>query len=185
VLADDAGHRALPVRLPALPVWRLLARPGDRDQEHPEDDAGQMTGSCCTRRWNGAGCPRSAGRGPQRAEAAVMRARCTANAPTWSHAYSAGFTAWPRGSRCVARIRRAEREQLAVLPTNGQRHTARPARLDGLVRRRHSPSGNAWRPGVPNRSWQPCRQDAPHPLPPVHAAISSMPRGPHRRPDPP
>ncbi len=44
VLADDAGHRALPVRLPALAVWRLLARPDDRDQEHPEDDAGQMTG---------------------------------------------------------------------------------------------------------------------------------------------
>jgi RNA polymerase sigma factor (sigma-70 family) len=46
VLADDAGHRALPVRLPAPDggaFWRLLARPGDRDQEHP-DDAGQMTG---------------------------------------------------------------------------------------------------------------------------------------------
>ena len=46
VLADDAGHRALPVRLPARSgaFWRLLARPDDRDQEHPEDDAGQMTG---------------------------------------------------------------------------------------------------------------------------------------------
>ena len=45
VLADDAGHRALPVRLPASGAfWRLLARPGDRDGEHPEDDAGQMTG---------------------------------------------------------------------------------------------------------------------------------------------
>ena len=44
VPADDGGHRALPVRLPALAVWRLLARPDDRDQEHPEDDAGQMTG---------------------------------------------------------------------------------------------------------------------------------------------
>jgi bifunctional DNase/RNase len=46
VLADDAGHRALPVRLPAHAgrFWRLLARPGDRDAEHPVDDAGQMTG---------------------------------------------------------------------------------------------------------------------------------------------
>jgi len=45
VLADDAGHRALPVRLPDHGVfWRLLARPGDRDQEHPDDDAGQITG---------------------------------------------------------------------------------------------------------------------------------------------
>jgi RNA polymerase sigma factor (sigma-70 family) len=46
VLADDAGHRALPVRLPARngAFWRLLARPDDRDAEHPEDDAGQMTG---------------------------------------------------------------------------------------------------------------------------------------------
>jgi hypothetical protein len=36
VLADDAGHRALPVRLPANGAfWRLLARPGD---------AGEMTG---------------------------------------------------------------------------------------------------------------------------------------------
>jgi bifunctional DNase/RNase len=45
VLADDAGHRALPVRLPAHGVfWRLLARPGDRDAEHPVDDAREMTG---------------------------------------------------------------------------------------------------------------------------------------------
>jgi RNA polymerase sigma-70 factor (ECF subfamily) len=45
VLADDAGHRALPVRLPAAgPFWRLLGRPGGRDQDHPDDDAGQMTG---------------------------------------------------------------------------------------------------------------------------------------------
>ena len=44
VLADDAGHRALPVRLPDHGVfWRLLAHSGDHDQEHP-DDAGQMTG---------------------------------------------------------------------------------------------------------------------------------------------
>jgi RNA polymerase sigma factor (sigma-70 family) len=43
VLADDAGHRALPVRLPAHGVfWRLLARPGDAG--HPVDDAGEMTG---------------------------------------------------------------------------------------------------------------------------------------------
>src|SRR6202046_3997392 len=45
VLADDAGHRALPVRLPANGAfWRLLARPGDRDREHPGDDTGEMTG---------------------------------------------------------------------------------------------------------------------------------------------
>ena len=44
VPADNGGHRVLPVRLPARAVWRLLARPDDRDQEHPEDDAGQMTG---------------------------------------------------------------------------------------------------------------------------------------------
>jgi RNA polymerase sigma-70 factor (ECF subfamily) len=42
--AEDGGHRALPVRLPGHGVfWRLLSGPGDRDQEHPEDDTGQMT----------------------------------------------------------------------------------------------------------------------------------------------
>jgi len=55
VPAENGGHRALPVRLPARDsrFWRLLARRDDgdarddrdaRDQEHPEDDAGQMTG---------------------------------------------------------------------------------------------------------------------------------------------
>jgi RNA polymerase sigma factor (sigma-70 family) len=46
VLADDAGHRALPIRLPAGDggFWRLLARPEDRDEEHPEDHAEEMTG---------------------------------------------------------------------------------------------------------------------------------------------
>jgi RNA polymerase sigma factor (sigma-70 family) len=47
VLADDAGHRALPIRLPghARPLWRLLARPEDRnDEEHPEDNAAEATG---------------------------------------------------------------------------------------------------------------------------------------------
>src|SRR5580693_2818367 len=44
VPAEDGGHRVLPVRLPAAGAfWRLLARPDDRDQEHPYD-AGQMTG---------------------------------------------------------------------------------------------------------------------------------------------
>jgi RNA polymerase sigma-70 factor, ECF subfamily len=40
VLADDAGHRALPVRLPGPDgaFWRLLSRPEDRDEEHPEED---------------------------------------------------------------------------------------------------------------------------------------------------
>jgi RNA polymerase sigma-70 factor (ECF subfamily) len=43
VLADDAGHRALPVRLPDNGVfWRLLARP--EEAGHPVDDAGEMTG---------------------------------------------------------------------------------------------------------------------------------------------
>jgi len=46
VPAEDGRRRALPVRLPAGAgrFWRLLARPGDRGQEHPEDDAGEMTG---------------------------------------------------------------------------------------------------------------------------------------------
>ena len=35
ILADDAGHRALPVRLPGPDdqLWRLLSRPDDRDEE--------------------------------------------------------------------------------------------------------------------------------------------------------
>ncbi|HLK77126.1 MAG TPA: bifunctional nuclease domain-containing protein [Streptosporangiaceae bacterium] len=46
VLADDAGHRALPIRLPAQNsgFWRLLARPEDRDEQHPDDHAEEMTG---------------------------------------------------------------------------------------------------------------------------------------------
>jgi len=46
VLADDAGHRALPVRLSGLDggFWRLLARPEDRDDVLPEDHAEEMTG---------------------------------------------------------------------------------------------------------------------------------------------
>jgi bifunctional DNase/RNase len=45
-VTDDAGHRALPVRLPAHAgaFWRLLARADDRGQEHHDDDAGEMTG---------------------------------------------------------------------------------------------------------------------------------------------
>jgi bifunctional DNase/RNase len=37
ILADDAGHRALPVRLPGpeRQLWRLLSRPGDLHQEDP------------------------------------------------------------------------------------------------------------------------------------------------------
>jgi len=42
VLADDAGHRALPLRLPDHGVfWRLLDRPDDRDQEHPKTTPGR------------------------------------------------------------------------------------------------------------------------------------------------
>jgi RNA polymerase sigma-70 factor (ECF subfamily) len=46
VLADDAGHRALPVRLPAPDglFWRLLARPEDRGEVFPQDHSGEMTG---------------------------------------------------------------------------------------------------------------------------------------------
>jgi RNA polymerase sigma-70 factor, ECF subfamily len=46
VLADDAGHRALPVRLPARDgaFWHLLAPPGDLGDEHPEERAEEMTG---------------------------------------------------------------------------------------------------------------------------------------------
>jgi RNA polymerase sigma factor (sigma-70 family) len=46
VPAEDGGHRALPLRLPARSgaFWRLLARIDDRDDQRPEDDAGDMTG---------------------------------------------------------------------------------------------------------------------------------------------
>jgi bifunctional DNase/RNase len=46
VLADDAGHRALPVPLSALDggFWRLLARPEGRGEGHPEYDGAEMTG---------------------------------------------------------------------------------------------------------------------------------------------
>ncbi len=46
VLADDGGHRALPIRLPGHDggFWRLLARPEDRDAELPYDHAEEMTG---------------------------------------------------------------------------------------------------------------------------------------------
>jgi RNA polymerase sigma-70 factor, ECF subfamily len=46
VLADDAGHRALPVRLrrhDAKP-WRLLSRPDDHHDELDDDHAEEMTG---------------------------------------------------------------------------------------------------------------------------------------------
>jgi RNA polymerase sigma factor (sigma-70 family) len=46
ILADDAGHRALPVRLPPHDnkLWRLLSRPGDRDEDQWDDPAEEMTG---------------------------------------------------------------------------------------------------------------------------------------------
>jgi len=46
VLADDAGHRALPVRLSGRDggFWRLLARPEDGDQQHADDHPEEMTG---------------------------------------------------------------------------------------------------------------------------------------------
>jgi RNA polymerase sigma-70 factor, ECF subfamily len=49
VLADDAGHRALPIRLNGREgaFWRLLARPDDRAEQRPDDPAErteEMTG---------------------------------------------------------------------------------------------------------------------------------------------
>ena len=47
VLADDAGHRALPVRLRRHDgkLWRLLSRPDDHHEGTPDDDhAEEMTG---------------------------------------------------------------------------------------------------------------------------------------------
>ncbi|MBV9382436.1 MAG: sigma-70 family RNA polymerase sigma factor, partial [Streptosporangiaceae bacterium] len=47
ILADDAGHRALPARLPGPgQLWRLLSRPGDRDEDqwgaHDEEMTGRL-----------------------------------------------------------------------------------------------------------------------------------------------
>jgi RNA polymerase sigma-70 factor, ECF subfamily len=44
VLADDAGHRALPVRLRRHDVWRVLSRPDDHHDELADDHAEEMTG---------------------------------------------------------------------------------------------------------------------------------------------
>ncbi|MGH3286222.1 MAG: sigma-70 family RNA polymerase sigma factor, partial [Streptosporangiaceae bacterium] len=48
ILADDAGHRALPVRLrvPYHKLWRLLSRPDDLQEEdpHDRDQAEETTG---------------------------------------------------------------------------------------------------------------------------------------------
>jgi RNA polymerase sigma-70 factor (ECF subfamily) len=48
ILADDAGHRALPVRLPHhdSKLWRLLSRPDDLHEEEllGDDHAAEMTG---------------------------------------------------------------------------------------------------------------------------------------------
>jgi RNA polymerase sigma-70 factor (ECF subfamily) len=46
ILADDAGHRALPVRLPGPErnLWRLLSRPDDRDEDQWDAHAEEMTG---------------------------------------------------------------------------------------------------------------------------------------------
>jgi RNA polymerase sigma factor (sigma-70 family) len=56
ILADDAGHRALPVRLPGpeRQLWRLLSRPDDRDEDQWDAQAEEMTG----RRPRRAGTPR-------------------------------------------------------------------------------------------------------------------------------
>ena len=45
ILADDAGHRALPVRLPGPDdkLWRLLSRPDDRHEEDLLDDHAEET----------------------------------------------------------------------------------------------------------------------------------------------
>jgi RNA polymerase sigma-70 factor (ECF subfamily) len=46
VPADNGSRRALPLRLPRHDggFWRLLARPEDRDEEHPRDHPEEMTG---------------------------------------------------------------------------------------------------------------------------------------------
>jgi len=45
ILADDAGHRALPVRLPGPEqLWRLLSRPDDRDEDQWGAHVEEMTG---------------------------------------------------------------------------------------------------------------------------------------------
>lgn len=45
ILADDAGHRALPVRLPGPDqLWRLVSRPDDRDEDPWGAHAEEMTG---------------------------------------------------------------------------------------------------------------------------------------------
>lgn len=47
ILADDAGHRALPIRLPPEQLWRQLSRPGDLHEEDPDPlgaHAEEMTG---------------------------------------------------------------------------------------------------------------------------------------------
>jgi hypothetical protein len=46
ILADDAGHRALPVRLPRHDgrFWVLLARPEDRGEERLDDQREETTG---------------------------------------------------------------------------------------------------------------------------------------------
>jgi RNA polymerase sigma-70 factor (ECF subfamily) len=46
VLADDVGHRALPVRLRRhdAKLWRLLSRPDDHHDEFDDDHAEEMTG---------------------------------------------------------------------------------------------------------------------------------------------
>ena len=46
ILADDAAHRALPVRLPRHDArfWVLLARPGDRGEERLDDQCEETTG---------------------------------------------------------------------------------------------------------------------------------------------
>ncbi len=46
ILADDAGHRALPIRLPGpeRQLWRLLSRPDDRDEDPWGAHVEEMTG---------------------------------------------------------------------------------------------------------------------------------------------
>ena len=46
ILADDAGHRALPVRLRRhdVKLWRLLSRPDDHHEEQNDDHREEMTG---------------------------------------------------------------------------------------------------------------------------------------------
>ena len=104
------------------------------------------------------------------------------------------FTGGARDSRCVASTRPGQRQQRAVLLKqliDSQRsegeHGATPR--DRLVRRpgtwRYSPAANGSRSPRPQPILASPAGEMPATRCPVRAAVSSVPRGLHRRPDPP